>query len=227
LLDSIREFLKLVYNVPALIEVGLWTLPAIIFAETGLMVGFFLPGDSLLVVAGLYALKGNVSIVWLNVVLSAAAISGDAVGYWIGTRAGKALYNRPNSFFFRRDHLLRTHEFYEKHGGQTIVLARFMPIIRTFAPVVAGAAGMTYRRFAVYNIMGGIGWVASMTLTGYFLCAAFPGLIKHIEKVAIVIVFLSILPGLIPYARARLAARRAGKPAQAPGTADAPVTPRP
>ncbi len=221
--DSVRDFVKLVYNIPALISIGVWTLPAIIFAETGLMVGFFLPGDSLLVIAGLYASQGQVPIhiAWLNLMLIAAAVTGDALGYWIGSRAGKALYNRPNSFLFRRDHLLRTHEFYEKHGGKTIVLARFMPIVRTFAPVVAGAAGMTYRRFVVYNVVGGVGWIVSMTLTGYYLCAAFPGLAKHVEKVAIVIVFLSILPGLIPYAKAKLAARR-GK-AKAHGESNATV----
>jgi membrane-associated protein len=208
--DSIRDFIKLFSNIPALITsliaVGVWTLPAIIFAETGLLIGFFLPGDSLLVVTGLYASQGKVPIQigWLILILIVAAIAGDALGYWIGTRAGKALYNRPNSFLFRREHLLRTHEFYEKHGGKTIVLARFMPIVRTFAPVVAGAAGMTYKSFAVYNVVGGVSWILSMTLTGYYLCAVIPGLDKHIEKVAIVIVFLSILPGLIPYLKGKM-----------------------
>src|SRR5215510_13592408 len=123
-------------------------LVLIVFAETGLLVGFFLPGDSLLVTAGLFAARGDLDIVWLNLALMAAAIVGDATGYWIGNRTGKALYSRPNSLLFRREHLIRTHEFYEKHGGKTIVIARFMPILRTFAPVVAGAAEMTYRRFA-------------------------------------------------------------------------------
>ena len=166
-MDLIQEFFRRVYNVPELIRMGgLIGLVLIVFAETGLMVGFFLPGDSLLVTAGLFAAKGDLNIVWLNLALIAAAIVGDATGYWIGRRAGKALYSRPDSFFFRKQHLIKTHEFYEKHGGKTIVIARFVPIIRTFAPVVAGAAEMTYRQFAMYNILGGIGWVLSMTLIG-------------------------------------------------------------
>jgi membrane-associated protein len=167
------------------------------------MVGFFLPGDSLLVTAGLFAARGDLDIVWLNLALMAAAIVGDAVDYWIGNRAGHALYNRPNSFLFRREHLIKTHEFYERHGGKTIVIARFMPILRTFAPVVAGAADMTYRRFAVYNIVGGISWVLSMTLTGFFLGRAVPDLEKHIHIVVAVVIFLSLLPGLIAWLRSR------------------------
>jgi membrane-associated protein len=174
------------------------------------MIGFFLPGDSLLVTAGLFAAKGDFDIVALNLTLMAAAILGDATGYWIGKRTGQALYNRPNSFFFRRQHLIKTHEFYEKHGGKTIVIARFMPILRTFAPVVAGAAEMTYRKFAVYNILGGIGWVASMTLTGYFLGQAVPNLEEHLHLVVAVVIFLSLLPGIIAFLRAKAQARAAG-----------------
>jgi membrane-associated protein len=206
--DVVTEFFRTVYNVPELIRLGgLLGLVLVVFAETGLMIGFFLPGDSLLVTAGLFAAKGDLDIVWMNIALSAAAIIGDATGYWIGYRAGKALYNRPNSFFFRRDHLIKTHEFYERHGGKTIVIARFMPILRTFAPVVAGAAEMTYRRFAVYNIAGGIGWVLSMTLTGYFLGRAVPDLEKHIHIVVAVVIFLSLLPAIIAWARARMQSR--------------------
>jgi membrane-associated protein len=206
--DVVTEFFRTVYNVPELIRLGgLLGLVLVVFAETGLMIGFFLPGDSLLVTAGLFAAKGDLDIVWMNIALSAAAIIGDATGYWIGYRAGKALYNRPNSFFFRRDHLIKTHEFYERHGGKTIVIARFMPILRTFAPVVAGAAEMTYRRFAVYNIAGGIGWVLSMTLTGYFLGRAVPDLEKHIHIVVAVVIFLSLLPAIIEWARARMQSR--------------------
>jgi membrane-associated protein len=208
--DVVTEFFRTVYNVPELIRLGgLVGLVLVVFAETGLMVGFFLPGDSLLVTAGLFAAKGDLDIVWMNVTLIAAAILGDATGYWIGYRAGKALYSRPNSFFFRRDHLIKTHEFYERHGGKTIVIARFMPILRTFAPVVAGAAEMTYRRFAIYNIAGGIGWVLSMTLTGYFLGRAVPDLDKHLHIVVAVVIFLSLLPALIAWARAKIQARTA------------------
>ena len=204
----IQEFFRTVYNVPELIRIGGMTgIIAVVFAETGLLVGFFLPGDSLLVTAGLFAARGDLDIAWLNIALAVAAIVGDATGYWIGYRAGQTLYSRPNSFFFRREHLIRTHEFYERHGGKTIVIARFMPIIRTFAPVVAGAASMTYRRFAAYNIVGGIGWVASMTLTGYYLGRSIPDIDKHIHIVVAVVIFLSLLPGIIAYLRARLQSR--------------------
>jgi membrane-associated protein len=204
-LELIQELFRRLYNVPELIRMGgLVGLAAIVFAETGLMVGFFLPGDSLLVTAGLFAAKGDLNIVWLNLVVMAAAIAGDATGYWIGRRAGHALYSRPNSFFFRKQHLVKTHEFYEKHGGKTIVIARFVPIIRTFAPVVAGAAEMTYRQFAIYNVFGGLGWVLSMTLSGYFLGRAVPDIDKHIHIVVAVVIFLSLLPGIISIAREKL-----------------------
>jgi membrane-associated protein len=204
LLDWIQEFFRTVYNVPELIRLGgLIGLVLVVFAETGLMIGFFLPGDSLLVTAGLFAAKGDLDIVWLNLALIAAAIIGDATGYWIGYRTGKALYSRPNSFFFRREHLIKTHEFYERHGGKTIVIARFMPILRTFAPVVAGAAEMTYRRFAFYNVAGGIGWVTSMTLTGYFLGRAVPDLDKHLHLVVATVIFLSLLPAIVAWLRER------------------------
>ena len=210
MLDLIQSFFKTLYNVPELIRWGgMVGLIIIVFAETGLMIGFFLPGDSLLVTAGLFAAKGDLNIWWLNISLILAAIIGDAVGYWIGYKAGKALYSRPNSFFFRRQHLIATHEFYEKHGGKTIIIARFMPIFRTFAPVVAGAAEMTYRNFAVYNIIGGIGWVLSMTLTGYFLGLAVPDLEKHIHIVVAVVIALSLMPAAIAWLRARLASRKA------------------
>ena len=210
MLDLIQSFFKTLYNVPELIRWGgMFGLIVIVFAETGLMVGFFLPGDSLLVTAGLFAAKGDLNIVWLNVSLILAAVLGDAVGYWIGYRAGKALYSRPNSFLFRREHLIATHEFYEKHGGKTIIIARFMPIFRTFAPVVAGAAEMTYRRFAVFNIAGGVLWVLSMTLTGYFLGLAVPDLEKHIHLVVAVVIGLSLLPAFIAWLRARMQARKA------------------
>jgi len=202
LLEMIQEFFRTVYNVPELIRLGgLAGLILIVFAETGLMIGFFLPGDSLLVTAGLFAARGDLDIGWLNLALIAAAIVGDATGYWIGARTGQALYSRPNSFLFRREHLIRTHEFYEKHGGKTIVIARFVPILRTFAPVVAGAAAMTYRRFAIYNVAGGIGWVSSMTLTGYFLGRSVPNIDEHLHLVVAVVIFLSLLPGLVAWAR--------------------------
>jgi membrane-associated protein len=208
--DLIEAFFRTVYNVPELIRLGGMTgLVLVVFAETGLMVGFFLPGDSLLVTAGLFAARGNLDITWLNLAVCAAAILGDATGYWIGYRAGQALYSRPNSFLFRREHLVKTHEFYERHGGKTIVIARFMPIIRTFAPVVAGAASMTYKRFAVYNVSGGIAWVLSMTLTGYFLGRSVPNIDKNLHLLVAGVIFLSLLPGIIAYLRGRVQSRSA------------------
>ncbi len=209
--DLIQSFFQTLYNVPELIRmVGLVGLVAIVFAETGLMVGFFLPGDSLLVTAGLFAARGELNIFWLNIAVMAGAVIGDATGYWIGYRAGQTLYNRPNSFFFRREHLIKTHEFYERHGGKTIVIARFMPIIRTFAPVVAGAANMTYRRFATFNIAGGVGWVASMTLIGYFLGRVVPPEVmeKRLHLLVAAVIFVSLLPGIIAFLRAKLRAVR-------------------
>lgn len=204
-MELIQDLFRTLYNVPELIRLGgLLGLVLIVFAETGLMLGFFLPGDSLLVTAGLFAAKGDLDLFWLNVCVIAAAIVGDAVGYWIGYRAGQALYSRPNSFFFRREHLIKTHEFYERHGGKTIVIARFMPIVRTFAPVVAGAASMTYRRFAAFNVVGGALWVLSMTLTGYFLGRAVPDIDRHIHIVVAVVIFLSLLPGIVSVVRAKL-----------------------
>lgn len=203
-MDSVIELFRTIMDVRALIVWGGYIgLIAIVFAETGLMAGFFLPGDSLLVTAGLFAAKGDLDIWILNVTLIAAAIVGDAVGYFIGHKAGQALYSRPNSRFFKREHLLKAKHFYDKHGGKTIILARFMPIIRTFAPTVAGAAEMSYRKFATYNVIGGVAWVTSMTLLGYFLGTAIPNIDKHIHLVIAVVVFLSILPGIIEFIKER------------------------
>jgi membrane-associated protein len=203
--DLVQEFFRTIYNVPELIRlVGLAGVAFIIFAETGLMVGFFLPGDSLLVTAGIFAAAGLLNIYWLVPILMCAAVLGNATGYFIGSRAGQALYSRPNSFFFRREHLIKTHEFYERHGGKTIILAQFMPIVRTFAPVVAGAAGMTYRRFATFNVVGAVCWIASMTLTGFLLGSRIPDIDKRIHLVVAVVIFLSLLPAIISILRAKL-----------------------
>ncbi len=209
-MDFITSFLATVYNVPELIRfVGLIGLIVIVFAETGLLVGFFLPGDSLLITAGLFAARGDFDIVWLNVALMAAAIAGDATGYWIGHRAGRALYNRPESFFFRREHLRMTREYYEHHGGKTIVIARFAPILRTFAPVVAGVAEMGYRRFAAYNVVGGMAWVASMTLGGYLLGSMIPDIESRIHLVVGGVIVVSLLPVLFAWLRSRKTQRPA------------------
>jgi len=180
----------------------------IIFAETGLAVGFFLPGDSLLVVAGLFAAAGKMNIFILLISLFIAGILGDLVGYLTGRRMGKTIFSRPKSRVFNPKHLIRAHTFYEKYGGKTIILARFVPIVRTFAPIVAGAAEMPYRKFAFYNILGSFLWIFSMLLSGYFLGGLLEkafgiNLDEHIDKVVIIVVLLSILPIIIEYIKAR------------------------
>lgn len=193
-------------------------LGIIVFAETGLLVGFFLPGDSMLFAAGVVAATTPaLDIVKLNALLIVCAIVGDAVGFQIGARAGSNLYKREKSFFFRPQHLQRTKEFYEKHGGKTIIMARFVPIIRTFAPVVAGIAQMPYRRFAMFNIVGGIAWVLSMTLLGYFLGRIINP--KSVDKIALLIIFISVLPLVFEYLRHRNSEQTA------PDTAKSETTP--
>jgi membrane-associated protein len=201
-MQSLIDLFHKIYDVQGLIRVGgLALLAAVIFSETGLLVGFFLPGDSLLVTAGLFCTSANaehrplLDIVSLNLVAIAAAIVGDTVGYWIGAKSGPALFKREQSLLFSRKHLLRTHEFYERHGGKTIIVARFMPFVRTFAPVVAGIGKMNYRRFLSFNVFGGAGWVLSMTLLGFTLGKVYPPITKQIDKVIIVIIFVSLVPG--------------------------------
>ena len=205
-MDVLSELFHRLRDLPALVQwAGYFGLTIIIFVETGLLVGFFLPGDSLLVTAGLLASQPDfgLNVYLLGVLLSIAGIVGDSVGYAIGRMTGPRIFNRPDSLFFNRKHLERAHAFYEKHGGKTIVLARFMPIVRTFAPVVAGVAEMRYPAFVAYNVFGGLLWVWSMLFTGYFLGRYVPGIDRHIEKVIIVVVFLSILPGIIGWWRER------------------------
>ena len=194
---------------------GYPALATIVFLETGAMI-FFLPGDSLLVMAGLYAAQGSLDIVFLNLLLIPLAVAGDATSYWIGARTGPHLFNRPRSRFFNPDHVKAAHAFYERHGGKAIIIARFMPLVRTFVPVVAGIGGMSYRRFAFFNVIGAAGWILSMTLMGYAAGTRFPILVKHIEKVIIVVVFVSILPGIVAYAKARWRASRAAAAPPAP-----------
>lgn len=174
---------------------GYAALIAIVFAETGLLVGFFLPGDSLLFTVGVVAGAGKLDIVLINLVLMAAAIIGDGVGFHLGRRTGPAIFNRPDSRFFKQEYLTRTQAFYERHGGKTIIYARFVPIVRTFAPFVAGVAGMNYGRFLTFNIFGGIGWVFLLTMLGYTLGEL--ALVRaHFEKVILGIILISVLPVL-------------------------------
>lgn len=202
-MQLIHDLIALLRDPGPIIQWGGYpVLALIIFLETGAMVAF-LPGDSLLFVAGLYAAKGDLNIVVLNVLLSAMAILGDATSYTIGARVGPKIFSRPSSRFLKPEHIQAAHDFYEKHGGKAIIIARFVPLVRTFVPVVAGVAGMSYRNFATFNVIGGISWVSSMTLGGYFLGSWFPDLGKHIEKVIIVIVLLSVLPMIIEYVKAK------------------------
>lgn len=188
---------------------GYLLLFAIIFAETGLLVGFLLPGDSLLFMAGLVAFKGYLNLPLLLILLSIAAIAGDSVGYLIGKTIGKPLFERGDGRVFKRKHLEQAHVFYEKHGPKTIVLARFVPIVRTFVPTVAGAAGMNYLQFLTYNIGGGILWISSMLLLGYFFGNVIPP--QHLDKAVLVIVLLSILPMVLHALKEKRAAKVSGR----------------
>jgi membrane-associated protein len=210
-MQSLLDLLHKLRDVQALAtSVGYVGLTAIIFAETGLLIGFFLPGDSLLVAAGLLAAThGLFNVWWLGLLLTAASIIGNTVGYAIGKAAGPRLFTREDSLLFNKKHLYRAHAFYEKHGGKTIIIARFMPIVRTFVPVVAGMAQMGYRRYTIFNVIGGFAWIWSMLLLGYFLGRYIPGVGGHVEKVIIVVVFLSVLPGIIGWLKARRAPKNA------------------
>ena len=219
----IREFLDFIRPDDLIKWGGYPVLMLIIFAETGLLIGFFLPGDSLLVTAGVVVQTGRMNplgldpfmnLLLMNVALMTMAIVGDAVGFTIGYKAGPKIFNRKQSFFFRKDHLVATQAFYEKHGGKTIILARFMPFARTFAPVVAGVGQMSYRRFAMFNVIGGVSWVFSMSFLGYFLGKVMAP--KDIEHVVYLIVFISVAP----VAFGALRQWMAKKPAAATPSAD-------
>jgi len=186
---------------------GYALLAGIVFAETGLLMGFFLPGDSLLFTVGVVAGAGELNIFLINVILMAAAIIGDGVGYALGRHTGEAIFNRPDSRFFHQDHLRRTQEFYARHGGKTIIYARFVPIIRTFAPFVAGVAKMGYSRFLAFNVFGGIGWVFGLTMLGYTL-GSVPFVRAHFEKVILGIILVSVSPILVEVIKHRLRRER-------------------
>ena len=184
---------------------GVWTygiLFLIIFLETGFVVTPFLPGDSLLFAGGTFAALGSLDAKWLVISLSIAAIAGDTVNYWIGHAVGPKVFTKEKSRFLNKEHLYRTHRFYEKYGGKTIILARFIPIIRTFAPFVAGIGSMTYRRFIIYNVFGGIAWLVLFVLGGY-LFGNIPVVKQNFSLVIFAIIFLSILPGIIEFLRHR------------------------
>ncbi len=191
-------------DLPVLIHWGGFLgLTIIIFAETGLLVGVFLPGDSLLVTAGLLGAQGYFNVYQLAPLLTLAAVAGNSSGYLIGRSTGPRIFRREDSLLFNKKHAIRAHEFYERYGRFTIILAQFMPIIRTFAPVVAGVAQMPYRAFLTFSVIGAVAWIWSMIFTGYFLGRYIPGIDKHIEFVVIVVVLVSIMPGVISGIRAR------------------------
>ncbi len=186
------------YNVQDLVQSGgSFLVCSIVFVETGLFFGFFLPGDSLLVTAGVFAGAGRVGLAWLLFPACLCAIAGDQLGYFIGRKAGQNLYRREDSRFFKKRHLQRAHEFYEKHGPKAIIIARFVPIIRTFCPPVAGASRMRYSRYLIFDIFGGFLWVCSMVLAGYTLGRKIPNIQSRIHWVIAVVIALSLLPAAI------------------------------
>jgi len=195
--EALRHILAQLYDVRGLIEWGGTALVClIVFVETGMFVGFFLPGDSLLVTAGVFAGAGHLKLAYLLSLVTLCAIAGDQLGYFIGWRAGKTLYERKDSRFFKRRHLENAHEFYETYGGKTIIMARFIPIIRTFCPPVAGAAKMNYMRYLLYDIVGGFAWVWGMTLLGYTLGRTVPNIEKRIHYVIAAVIVVSFIPAV-------------------------------
>ncbi len=211
MLEFIKHLLHSIYDVEGLIRSAGPNVPyvvcAIVFIETGFFVGFFLPGDSLLVTAGVFSATGVVPLKWLLLPVMLCAIVGDQIGYWIGRGAGVAIYKKEDSFFFKRRHLQRAHVFYEKYGGKTVILARFIPIIRTFCPPVAGAANMPYGRYLTYDICGGILWVGTMILGGYFLGRSIPNISQRIHYVILAVIFVSLLPVFFSVFKARSATK--------------------
>jgi len=213
------EFLKTVFDFVIHIDVhlsaiiqayGIWTyliLFLIIFCETGLVVTPLLPGDSLLFAAGTFAAKGDLDVMWLFILLSIAAVLGDTANYWIGDYIGPKIFHKENVRFLNKEYLDRTHQFYEKYGGKTIIIARFVPIIRTFAPFVAGIGSMTYLRFISYNIIGGIAWIAACVFAGFFF-GNIPIVKQNFTIVISAIIVISILPGVIEFIRQRNEHRR-------------------
>jgi membrane-associated protein len=216
MLDRFLDFYRLLTTPERLIALlstvmtgwlGYSLLFAIVFSETGLLVGFVLPGDSLLFTVGVVAGAGQLNIVLVDLVLILAALTGDTVNYFLGRSLGPRVFNRPESRYFRREYLLRTQTFYQRHGGRTLIYARFLPIIRTFAPFVAGVGQMKYLRFLSYSVFGAVGWVVTMTLLGYSL-GNVPIVRRHFEKVIILIVGVSLLPAAIEVIKARRAGRK-------------------
>lgn len=216
MLESILHFLRALYDPEGLKELiragGAPLICLIVFVETGFFVGFFLPGDSLLITAGIFAAAGVIPLKYLLAPVMLCAIVGDQIGYWIGRTLGPALYKKEDSLLFRRSHLLRAHEFYEKYGGRAVILARFVPIVRTFCPPVTGAAKMSYSRYLIFDIFGGILWVGAMILGGFSLGRSLPNIGSRIHYVIVVVAVLSILPAIIGIWRSRRGSPATAKP---------------
>jgi membrane-associated protein len=210
-MHQLLEFLRILTTPDRLLQLlttvltgwlGYALLFGVVYAETGLLTGFFLPGDSFLFTIGVVVGAAGLDIRIVVPLLMAAAICGDSTGYWLGRRSGVHIFSRPNSRLFRREHLLRSKDFYEKHGGKTIVYAKFIPIIRTFAPFVAGVAGMDYLRFLTFSVIGVVAWIASITMLGHTL-GAVPLVRQNFEKVIALIILLSLLPVFIEFVKSR------------------------
>lgn len=211
-MDLLMQLVQMILHLDATLgqviaDYGVWVyalLFLIIFCETGLVVTPFLPGDSLLFVAGAFAAKGDLSAALLMVLLSAAAILGNTVNYAVGSYLGPKVFLWPNSRFFNRDALQRAHQFYEKHGGKTLVITRFMPILRTFTPFVAGVSAMTHSRFQLFNVFGAVLWIVSLTLAGYFF-GNLPFVKKNLTLVILIIIVVSLLPAFFAWLKNRSA----------------------
>ncbi len=227
-MDQIIEFFKHLINPSWIIEHGgLYLLLAIIFAETGLFIGFFLPGDSLLFVAGIYSEDlchsfFNLPFVVIMFLIATAGVLGNMVGFWFGKKSGPLLFKKKDTFFFRKKHLHQAHEFFVKYGGGAIFFARFLPIIRTFAPIVAGIVGMDGKKFMFFNIIGSFAWVFSMMLAGHYLDKAFPNLKEHLELIILVIVLITTLPVLIKVIFGKAKPQQAATTAE-PEKTDSPI----
>ena len=208
-MDAISQFFHSLFSSDGLHQIitngGVPLLCLIIFAETGLLIGFFLPGDTLLFLAGSLCATGEmqISVILLIALLTAAAFIGNTLGYYIGIKFGKKLFDQPHSRFFNKAHLIKTHNFYEKHGGITMILARFIPIIRTFAPVVGGTVEMNFKKFTLYNILGAFLWIGGVSALGYTLGRVFPDIIKYLQIAVIGVVIISLLLPIIQWLRTR------------------------
>jgi membrane-associated protein len=199
-MEHLYEILKELVNPESIIRYGgLYLLLFVVFAETGLFFGFFLPGDSLIFTAGLLCATGilELHIVNLLIFMIIAAVSGNMIGYLFGKKVGVLLFKRKSGFFFRQEHLLTARDFYQKHGGKAIVLSRFLPIVRTFAPIIAGIVELDYRKFFIYNVVGGVAWVSSLVLCGYFLGKYVPESKEYLKYIVIFLILITSIPFLV------------------------------